>query len=126
MKRQEIICNGIAKSANPLSQGVKFSDLVFLSGQLGRNPDTGKLETGIYEQTLRALSNLKALLETEGLTMGDVLKTTIFIADISKIAEMNKAYGEYFSSPFPARSCVEVSALGGGAGVEIEVIAGKK
>jgi 2-iminobutanoate/2-iminopropanoate deaminase len=125
MEKQEIICDSIAKSANPLSQGIRFGNLIFLSGQLGRNPGTGKLETGVYNQTFRILENLKSLLETEGLTMRDVLKTTIFMVDISKIAEMNKAYGEFFVAPFPTRSCIEVSALGGGAEVEIEVIAGK-
>ena len=125
MERREIICDSIAKSANPLSQGIKFGNLLFLSGQLGRNPDTGKLETGAYEQTRRVLSNLRELLKTEDLSMDDVLKTTIFIVDISKVAEMNRAYGEFFSAPFPARSCVEVSTLGGGAEVEIELIAGK-
>jgi len=125
MEKQEIVCDDIAKLANPLSQGLKFGNLVFLSGQLGRNPGTGKLENGVYNQTVRVLSNLKSLLETEGLSMRDVLKTTIFMADISKVAEMNKAYGEFFAAPFPTRSCIEVSALGGGAEVEIEVIAGK-
>ena len=125
MRKQEVVCDSIAKSTNPLSQGIKFGDLVFLSGQLGKNPVTGKLEEGTYNQTFRIMSNLKSLLEVEGLGMGDVIKTTIFMLDISRISEMNKAYCEFFQSPFPARSCVQVSALGGGAEVEIEVIAGK-
>ena len=125
MGKEEIICSSIARSPNPLSQGIKFGGFVFLSGQLGRNPSTGALETGMYDQTHRALENLKILLESQGFGMRDVLKTTIYVTDMALTSEMNRAYKEFFSSPFPARSCVQVAALATGAEVEIEIIAAK-
>ena len=113
----------MAKSSSPLSQGIKFGNLIFLSGQLGRNPDTGKLETEYSGQIRRALSNLRDLLEASDSSMEMVLKTTVFVTDITKVGELNQVYREFFSDPMPARSCVEVSALAGGAEVEIELIA---
>lgn len=121
--REEIVSNKVAKSSSPLSQGIRFGNLIFLSGQLARNPETGKLETEYSAQVRRILSNLRDLLEASGSSMGMVLKTTVFVTDITKVGELNKVYREFFSDPMPARSCVEVSALAGGAEVEIELIA---
>lgn len=121
--REEIVSDRVAKSSSPLSQGIRFGNLIFLSGQLGRNPDTGKLDAEYSAQVRRVLSNLRDLLESSGSSMDMVLKTTIFVTDITKVGELNQVYREFFSDPMPARSCVEVSALSGSAQVEIELIA---
>ncbi|HQJ24389.1 MAG TPA: RidA family protein [Bacillota bacterium] len=121
----EIDCQSVAKSKSPLSQGIMYGDLIFLSGQLGKNPDTGKLEDGIYAQTSRAMENIKQILSSVGLGMTDIIKTTIFVVDMSNVSEVNRAYSSYFTNRLPARSCVGVSELGGGAEVEVEIIAGR-
>jgi len=121
--REQIVSDRVAKSSSPLSQGIRFGNLIFLSGQLGRNPDTGELETEYSGQVRRVLSNLRDLLEASDSSMEMVLKTTVFVTDITKVGELNQVYREFFGDPMPARSCVEVSALAGGAEVEIELIA---
>ncbi len=121
--REEIVSDKVAKSSSPLFQGIRFGNLIFLSGQLARNPETGKLETEYSAQVRRTLSNLRDLLEASNSSMDMVLKTTVFVTDITKVGEFNKVYHEFFSDPMPARSCVEVSALAGGAEVKIELIA---
>lgn len=121
---REICCDKVVKSSNPLVQGIRHGDFLFLSGQLGRNPETNKLEEGFEKQTRRTLENLKLILESEGASMKDVLKTTIYVKDITKVGLLNPIYTEYFhQKPVPARSCVEISGLAGDAEVEIELIA---
>ena len=110
----------------PYSQAIQVGNLVYTSGQIPIDPATGVfVEGGIKEQTRRSLQNVKAILEEAGLTMGDVLKTTVFMADMNDFADMNAVYAEFFSDPYPARSAVAVKALPKGALVEIEVVAGK-
>ena len=121
--KHNISSDKVAQSSSPLSQGIRFKDFIFLSGQLGRNPTTGKLEEDFASQVRRILSNLRGLLETAGSSMDMVLKTTIFVTDIRKTRELNAIYREFFNDPLPARSCVEVSALANGAEAEIELIA---
>jgi len=123
--KREIDCNRVAKSKSPLAQGIMYGDLVFLSGQLGKNPDTGRLEDGTYSQTSRAMENIRQILDSIGLGMEDIIKTTIYMVDMSSIAEVNKAYSDYFQAKLPARSCVGVAELAGGVVVEIEIIAGR-
>jgi 2-iminobutanoate/2-iminopropanoate deaminase len=113
----------VARSSSPLSQGIRFGNLLFLSGQLGRDPATGKLEAGFEAQARRTMTNLRDLLESAGSSMDMVLKTTVFVTDLARVGELNSIYREFFNNPLPARSCVEVSALAGGAEVEIELIA---
>lgn len=109
----------------PYSQAVRVGNLVYTSGQIPINPATGVFaEGGIKEQTRQSLLNVKAILEAAGLTMNDVVKTTVFMADMNDFADMNAVYAEFFSEPFPARSAVAVKALPKGALVEIEVVAG--
>lgn len=121
--RKEVLSSpNVAPSSSPLSQGIKFGTLIFLSGQLGRNPDTKELEKGFNAQVKRVLQNLKELLTTANSSMDKVLKVTIFITDINKVKELNSIYKEYFNKPFPSRTCVEVSALAKGAEIEIEII----
>ena len=108
----------------PYSQAIKVGNFVFTSGQLPLNPATGTFpEGGIKEQTRQSLNNIKAILEETGLTMKNVVKTTVFLADMGDFADMNSVYAEFFSEPFPARSAVAVKTLPKNALVEIEVIA---
>lgn len=106
----------------PYVQAVKTSGLVITSGQLPIDPATGAFPEGIQAQTRQSLTNVKAILEEAGLTMEDVLKTTVFLSDMNNFAAMNEVYATFFTS-FPARSAVEVARLPKDALVEIEVIA---
>ena len=109
----------------PYSQAIQVGNLVYTSGQIPIDPATGQFaEGGIKEQTRQSLLNVKAILEEAGLTMANVVKTTVFMADMADFADMNAIYAEFFSEPFPARSAVAVKALPKGALVEIEVVAG--
>lgn len=106
----------------PYVQAVKAGGLVITSGQLPIDPATGAFPEGIQAQTRQSLTNVKAILEEAGLTMDDVLKTTVFLSDMNNFAAMNEVYATFFTS-FPARSAVEVARLPKDALVEIEVIA---
>lgn len=109
----------------PYSQAVQIGNLVYTSGQIPIDPATGVfVEGGIMEQTRQSLLNVKAILEEAGLTMGHVVKTIVFLADMNDFAAMNAVYAEFFAEPYPARSAVAVKTLPKGALVEIEVIAG--
>ena len=108
----------------PYSQAIQVGNLVYTSGQIPINPATGAfVEGGIKEQTRQSLTNVKAILEEAGLSMSNVVKTTVFMADMGDFAEMNAVYAEFFSEPYPARSAVAVKTLPKGALVEIEVVA---
>lgn len=108
----------------PYSQAIQVGNLVYTSGQIPIDPATGCFaEGGIKEQTRQSLLNVKAILAEAGLTMNDVVKTSVFMADMSDFADMNTVYAEFFSEPFPARSAVAVKTLPKGALVEIEVVA---
>jgi len=109
------------------SQGTTDGDLVFTAGQVPMTADGVLLdEEPVGVQTRQSLENVKNILEAEGLTMQDVLKVTVFLADMDDFDEMNEAYGEYFQDNPPARSAVEVAALPLGAAIEIEAVAAKK
>lgn len=122
---KKVISTTEAPSAiGPYSQAIQAGNLVYTSGQLPIDAATGELAAGgIKEQTRQSLLNVKAILEEAGLTMGDVVKTTVFMADMNDFADMNAVYAEFFAAPFPARSAVAVRALPKGALVEIEVVA---
>ena len=108
----------------PYSQAIQVGNLVYTSGQIPIDPATGTfVEGGIREQTRQSLTNVKAILEEAGLSMGNVVKTTVFMADMNDFAEMNSVYAEFFAEPYPARSAVAVKTLPKGALVEIEVVA---
>ena len=108
----------------PYSQAIQVGDMVYTSGQIPINPATGVfVDGGIKEQTRQSLLNVKAILEEAGLTMSDVVKTTVFMADMNDFADMNAVYSEFFTEPFPARSAVAVKTLPKGALVEIEAVA---
>ena len=108
----------------PYSQAIQVGNLVYTSGQIPIDPATGVFaEGGIKEQNRQSLTNVKAILEEAGLTMGNVVKTTVFMADMADFADMNSVYAEFFAEPYPARSAVAVKTLPKGALVEIEVVA---
>lgn len=112
------------RSNAPFSEAVRVGNLLFLSGQLGRDPQTGKLaEGGIEAETRQCLENIKRTLEKYGSSLDRVVKATVMLADIGEWARMNSVYTTYFTSNKPARSAFGVSGLAGGARVEIEVIA---
>ena len=123
---KKIISTTKAPSAiGPYSQAIQVGNLIYTSGQIPINPATGSfVEGGIKEQTRQSLLNVKAILEEAGLTMGNVVKTTVFMADMNDFADMNAVYAEFFTEPYPARSAVAVNTLPKGALVEIEVVAG--
>lgn len=107
----------------PYSQALDLGDLVFVSGQIPVDPATGAMAPTVEEQARQSLANLKAILAEAGLSMSQVVKTVIFLADINDFAAVNAVYAEAFREPFPARSCVQVAAIPKGAKLEIECIA---
>ncbi len=110
----------------PYSQAIKVGNLVYTSGQLPIDPATGTFpEGGIKEQTRQSLSNVQAILQEAGLDMKNVVKTTVFLADMGDFADMNSVYAEFFTPPYPARSAVAVKTLPKQALVEIEVVAAR-
>jgi len=108
----------------PYSQGMAVGQLVFTAGQIGLDPETGEFAgEDVATQTRQVMQNLAAVLEAAGLGLGDVVKTTIFLADIGDFERVNEIYGEHLSEPYPARSTVEAGRLPRGARVEIEAVA---
>ena len=110
----------------PYSQGIAAGNTAYISGQLPIDPATGAFAgEDIASQTRQALTNLKAILQANGMTMADVVKTTVLMADIGEFAAMNEVYAEFFSQPYPARAAYQVAALPKAAKIEIEAIAVK-
>lgn len=110
----------------PYSQAIEANGTIYVSGQLPINPATGEFaEGGIKELTAQSLTNIKNILAEAGLTMANVVKTSVFLADMADFAEMNEVYAQFFSAPFPARSAVAVKTLPKGARIEFECIAVK-
>jgi 2-iminobutanoate/2-iminopropanoate deaminase len=124
MHKRVIQTEKAPKAIGPYSQAIQAGNLLFLSGQLPFDPVTGELAKGdIREQTRRVLENLKGVLESQNLTMEDVVKATIFLKDMGNFSQVNEVYGTYFPSSPPARSTVEVARLPRDADIEIEAIA---
>ena len=109
----------------PYSQAVQMGDFLFTSGQLGIIPETGELAQGVEAQTEWALKNLGAILTEAGMSYANVLKTTVFVADLADFAKVNAIYQTFFDGAYPARCCVQVAALPKDGLVEIECIASK-
>jgi len=108
----------------PYSQAIRSGNLIFCSGQIPLEPKSGQIVSDdIGDQTRRVLDNISGLLKSEGLSLADVVKTTIFLTDLGNFQIVNEIYGSYFNNQPPARSTVQISALPKGARVEIEVIA---
>jgi len=110
----------------PYSHSVSYGDLIFISGQIGIDPQSNTLKEGIQEQTLQIFENLKVILKDNNSDLDHITKTTIFIRDMKQFEVVNKVYGSYFNKHFPARSTIEVVALPKNAAIEIECIAVKK
>lgn len=121
--RERIHSEAAPRALGPYSQGIVAGELIFTAGQLGGHPQSGELAQGIEAQTLQALSNVAAVLEAAGAGWGDVVKTTVFLSDMSDFAAFNAVYAEVVEEPFPARSTVAAAALPRGALVEIDAIA---
>ncbi|MFQ5678652.1 MAG: RidA family protein [Gemmatimonadota bacterium] len=112
------------EAIGPYSQGVWAEDLFFSAGQIGLDPDSGALVPGgIVPETHQVLNNLAAVLEAAGLTFSEVVKTTVYLAEMDEFGAMNEVYGEAFTEPYPARSTVQVRRLPREARLEIEVVA---
>lgn len=124
MKKAIFSANG-AKPIGPYSPAVEANGFVFVSGQVGIDPAAGQMKEGVAAQMEQALKNVATMLAADGLTMDDVVKTTVFLADIKDFGAMNDVYKLHFGGDYPARSAFQVAALPGGALVEIEVIAAK-
>jgi 2-iminobutanoate/2-iminopropanoate deaminase len=124
MTRQAIQTNGAPAPVGPYSQAIASGDWIWCAGQVGLDPATSELvEGGVEAQAERALRNLQAVLDAAGAGFGDVVKTTIFLADLSDFGTVNGIYGRFMPDPPPARSTIGVSGLPKGALVEIEMIA---
>ncbi len=124
--KKAISTNNAPAAIGPYSQAVETSaggTMVFISGQIPVNPATGEIPEGISAQTRQSLENVKAILAEAGLSVDNVVKTTVFMADMADFAAMNEIYASVFTQPFPARSAVAVKALPKNVLVEIEVIA---
>ena len=119
--KQVIVTPNAPAAIGPYSQGIAAGQTVYVSGQLPIDPATGLIPEGIAAQTAQSLKNIQAILAQQEMTLANVVKTTVFLADINDFAEMNKVYGE----PYPARSAVQVGKLPKDAPLEIECIAVK-
>ena len=118
-----IVASNAPAAIGPYSAAIRAGSTVYVSGQLPADPATGAFPEGIEAQTRQSLTNLKAILEAEGLSMANVVKTTVLLSDIDNFAAMNGVYAEFFSAPYPARAAFQVAALPKAALVEIEAVA---
>lgn len=107
----------------PYAQGWKVGDMVYTSGQMGIDMETGKLAEGVEAQARTSMRNVGEILKAAGASYGDVVKTTIFVKDLADFKTVNTVYAEFFDGVYPARSCVQVAALPMGGLVEIEAVA---
>ncbi len=124
MSREPVVTDRAPKPVGPYSQAIRSQGLVFVSGQLGIDPETGALASGdIAQETEQALRNLAAVLAAAGTGMDRVVKVTVFLTDMNQFGRMNEVYARYFPQAAPARSAFQVAALPKGAAVEIEAIA---
>lgn len=123
--KQPIATTNAPGAIGPYSQAVDAGPFVFISGQIPVNPATGEIPEGIAPQTAQSIANIKAILAEAGLTIDNVVKTTVFLADMNDFGAMNAVYADNFTAPFPARSAVAVKELPKQVLVEIEVIAAK-
>ena len=122
--KNAIVAEKAPAALGPYSAAIRVGEFLYCSGQTPIEPTTGELVEGCVAcQTRQVLKNVSAVMEAAGLTLGDVVKTTVFLTDMADFAKMNEVYAEFFSEPYPARSTVAVAALPKSASVEIEVVA---
>lgn len=122
MIKEVIVTDKAPKAIGPYSQGQKVGDMVFTSGQIPINPQTGVMSTEIKEATKQSLENVKAILEAGGSSMENAVKVGVFLKDMDDFAVVNEIYAEYFAGNAPARSCVQVAKLPKDAVIEIEAV----
>jgi len=126
MKKEPIETTRAPAALGPYSQGVVANGFIFLSGQVGIRPDTGKqVAGGVEPQTRQIFSNIQQVLKEAGSTLDDIVKVTVFLKDMGDFSRVNSIYSEYFSKPYPARSAVQAAKLPLDVDIEIEVIATK-
>lgn len=123
MERERIETDGAPGAIGPYSQGIASGGWVFTAGQIGMDPATGELADGVEAQTRRALANVSAILAAAGAGWKDVVKTTVFLADMADFQAFNAIYAVVVEAPFPARSTVAAAGLPKGARVEIDAVA---
>ena len=123
MSKTVVSSDNAPAAIGPYSPGIQAGNMVFLSGQLGIDPATGKMPEGVEAQAKQSLANVEALLTAAGATFADVVKTTVYLADIADFAAVNEIYASKFEAPFPARSAFQVAALPAGGLVEIAAVA---
>lgn len=123
---KQISTQNAPAAIGPYSQAIEVNGFVYASGQLPIDPATGAFpEGGVKEQTRQSILNVKAILEEAGLALSNIVKTTVYLADMGDFAAMNEIYSQFFAQPFPARSAIAVKALPKGALVEVEVVAAR-
>ncbi|MBS1564112.1 MAG: RidA family protein [Bacteroidetes bacterium] len=124
MEKKVINTGGAPAPIGPYNQAIQVGNLLFISGQIAINPASGNIEaTDIIGETHQVMHNLKAILSAAGMSLANIVKTTIFLSDMSLFAQVNEVYGKYFSGDFPARETVAVKGLPKNVNVEISVIA---
>jgi 2-iminobutanoate/2-iminopropanoate deaminase len=122
--KNEIKTPAAPQAIGPYSQAIEVNNLVFISGQIAMDPETGELRSGsIEEETRLVLANLKGIVEAAGCSVSNIVKCTVFLKDLGDYAGMNRVYGDFFTPPFPARVALQVARLPKDARVEIEAIA---
>lgn len=126
MSKKIINTDKAPAAIGPYSQAVEVGGFVFASGQIPIDPASGNIPEGIEAQAKQALTNVKNLVEAAGLTMEDVVKTSVFIKDMNDFAKVNEIYSSFFTGNYPARSCVEVARLPKDVLIEVEVIAARQ
>lgn len=123
---KQISTRNAPAAIGPYSQAIEVNGFVYASGQLPIDPATGAFpEGGVKAQTRQSILNVKAILEEAGLALSNVVKTTVYLADMGDFVAMNEVYSQFFAQPFPARSAIAVKALPKGALVEVEVVAAR-
>ena len=126
MSKKAITTEKAPAAIGPYSQAIQSGDLLFISGQLGLSPETGKLAgASVEEQCRQSFANIRSILAEAGMTMDNVVKCIVYLTNMGDFASVNKIYAEQFSAPFPARCAFAVSALPAGGVIEIEVTAAK-
>jgi 2-iminobutanoate/2-iminopropanoate deaminase len=124
MKKRIIQTNQAPAAIGPYSQAIRIGDFLYTSGQIALDPKSGKfILGGIEKETEQTIKNISTILQAEGLTLENVIKTTVYLSDLTNFERMNQVYEKYFSKNKPARACVQVAALPKGAKVEIDAIA---
>lgn len=124
MMKKQIVTDKAPAALGPYSQAIMVGDMLFASGQVPINPATGELVGDTIElQAKQVFENLREVLAEGGMGFGNVVKTTVFLTDLANFATVNEIYAEYFTEPYPARSCVQIAALPKGSLLEVELIA---